>query len=78
MWEDRADEHYREIMTVASEVKWATLLYRATHCVANIGEYVVGIRSDQPNRTHHDDKNHRQHDRILGDVLSGFFVPQAL
>ncbi len=50
------------------------LLYRA----ANLGEYVVGIRSDESNRAYDDDQNHSQHHRVLRNVLAMLIIPQLL
>jgi hypothetical protein len=36
-------------------------------------EHVVRVRSDQPNRSHHQNQNNRKHDGIFGDVLP--FIP---
>ncbi len=50
------------------------LLYRA----ANLREHIVGIRPDETNRAHDNDKNYRLHDRVFGDVLATLIVPELL
>jgi len=45
---------------------------------ANLGEYVVGIRPDEPDRAHNDDQNHSQHNCVFRDVLTLLIVPQLL
>ncbi len=47
------------------------LLQRARY----IGEHVVGIAANQTNGSHHDHENDRQHDRVLGDVLTFILRP---
>jgi len=37
---------------------------------SRLREHVVGLRADQPDGAHHDDKDHRQHDRVFRDVLT--------
>src|SRR6266568_390648 len=38
-------------------------------------EYCVGVGTDQADRTNYNDEDHRQHNRILGDIL-GFVLKQ--
>jgi hypothetical protein len=45
---------------------------------ANIREHVVGVRTDEPDRPHHDHQNYSQHHRILGDILTTLIVPKVL
>src|SRR5215469_8266259 len=40
-------------------------------------EHVVGIRTDEAYRPHHDDQNYRQHHSIFCDVLA-LFAPESL
>jgi len=40
------------------------------NCTGYTRKYVVGIASDQANRTNHNYQNNGQHHRILGDVLA--------
>jgi len=49
----------------------ACLLNRASY----FREYIISIRTDQPNRAHHDDQDDRQHDCIFRDVLTAFVGP---
>ena len=51
---------------------------RLLNSAADLGEYVVGIRSDESNRAYNDDQNHSQHDRVLRDVLTLLIIPQLL
>ena len=44
----------------------------------DVGEDVVGVRADQSYRSHDQNQNHRQHDGVLGDVLSLVFGPNSL
>ena len=55
------------------------------HCVklgtdgaSCLREDVVRLRADQPDRSHHDYQNHRQHHSVLGDVLSLIVGPHIL
>src|SRR5271168_1241587 len=43
----------------------------------NIAEHVPGAGTNQPDGADHDDKHHRQHDGVLGNVLTLFVVPQV-
>ena len=43
---------------------------------ADLRKDVARVRSDQANGAHHDDKDHRQHHRVLGDVLTLFIQPK--
>src|SRR6266852_8277591 len=49
-----------------------------TDGAADVGEYVVGVRTNEPDRAHHDHQNHSQHHRILGDILTTVIVPKFL
>ena len=42
---------------------------------ADLGEYVVGIRSDEPDRPDDDHENDGQHYRVLCDILALLIVP---
>ena len=48
------------------------LLNRARDC----GEDIIRVRADQSDRTDDDHKNHRQHNGVLSNVLSGFLGPE--
>lgn len=50
------------------------LLERAS----DLREDVVGVRSDHPNRSYDDYQDHRQHYRVLGDILAFFIIPELL
>jgi hypothetical protein len=50
------------------------LLHRAGYG----GKYVACIGADKPNRTYSNGQDHRQHDGVLRDVLSGFPTPQLV
>jgi hypothetical protein len=39
---------------------------------------VVRLAADQPDRSHHDYQNHRQHHSVLGDVLPLIVQPHVL
>jgi hypothetical protein len=39
---------------------------------------VVGLRSDKPDGAHHNYKYDRQHDRVLGDVLTIVLIPHPV
>jgi len=41
-------------------------------------EHRVRVRANQPDRADHDHQNHRKHDRVFGDVLTFFVMPQEL
>jgi len=41
------------------------------------GEYIIGIGPDEPDGSDDNDKDYRQHDCILGDILSFLFAPQS-
>jgi hypothetical protein len=43
----------------------------------DVGEHIVGIRSNQPNRANHDHQNYREHYRILGYVLPTLIAPNG-
>src|SRR5271167_2281397 len=43
----------------------------------NIAEHVPGAGTNQPDGADHDDKHHRQHDGVLGNVLTLFVVPKV-
>src|SRR5580704_1869356 len=45
---------------------------------ADVREHVVGVRADEPDRTHHDHQNYGQHHGILSDILTTLIVPQVL
>jgi hypothetical protein len=45
------------------------------HLARNLRKHVIGIAADQPDRTDHNDKDHRQHHCIFGDVLPLLFAP---
>src|SRR6185369_17628177 len=47
------------------------------HRTGNRREDTIGVRSDEPNRAHHDYQNNRQHDGVFGYVLSFFIVPKT-
>ena len=44
---------------------------------ADLGEYVVGIRSDESNRADNDDQNYSQHYSVFGDILAFLFAPES-
>src|SRR5271157_5161998 len=44
---------------------------------ANVAEYVGSAGTNQPDSADHDDKHHRQHDGVLGNVLTIFVVPKV-
>jgi len=35
-----------------------------------VGKDVVRVRTDKPNRTDYENQNHRQHNRVLSDILA--------
>jgi hypothetical protein len=39
-------------------------------------KYVVGVGTDQPDRTHHDHQNNRQHHGIFGNILPLIVLPE--
>jgi hypothetical protein len=51
-----------------------SLLNRA----ADLGEYVIRIRPDEPDRAHDDHQNHSQHDCVFRNVLATLIVPKLL
>src|SRR3954469_410858 len=59
--------------TFESAVSPADLLLDRT---GYVGEDIVSVGADQPYGANHDHQNYGQHDRILRDVLPGFFAPQ--
>ena len=42
---------------------------------ANLGEYVVGIRPDEPDGAHDNHQDYGQHNGVFGDVLSSVIGP---
>jgi hypothetical protein len=40
------------------------------------GKGIIGVRADESNCAYHDHKDHGQHYRILGDVLSALLQPE--
>jgi hypothetical protein len=38
---------------------------------------IVGVSSDQADSAYNDHQNHRQHDGVLGDILTTIVIPQA-
>jgi len=40
-------------------------------------EDVVRVRSDQADGAYNDHQNHRQHDSVLGNILTTIVIPQA-
>lgn len=45
---------------------------------ADLRKHIVGIRTDQTDRADNDYQDDRQHDRILGDVLTAIIGPKLL
>jgi len=43
---------------------------------AYVGEHVVRVGTDQPDSAYNDDKNYRQHYRILRDILTTLIIPK--
>jgi hypothetical protein len=39
-------------------------------------KYVVGVGTDQPDRTHYDHQNNRQHHGIFGNILPLIVLPE--
>jgi len=69
----------RELRAAIGRFETATfrdrcLLDRAAY----LRKHVIGIRSDEANRSYHDYQNNRQHDCIFGDVLAALIVPELL
>ena len=58
-----------------SDLKFAARLLDGA---ANVREYVVGVRADEPDRADYDHQDNRQHHRILGDILSLLILPEIL
>jgi hypothetical protein len=52
----------------------AELLDRA----ADFRKHSVRVRPDEPDRTHDDYQNHRQHHSIFGNILALLIVPKLL
>jgi len=50
------------------------LLYRTGYC----GEGIVGVRSDQADRSYYQDQDDSQHYRVFGDILSFIFPPKPV
>ncbi len=44
--------------------------------LANLGEHIIRIPADQTDGSNDDHQDHREHHRILGDVLTLFASPQ--
>src|SRR5437868_14733337 len=40
------------------------------------GKYIIGMRANEPNRTHHYHQNHCEHHGILGNGLTLFVAPE--
>src|SRR5881397_2277398 len=59
------------LLFLIREIK--SLLNRTRDC----REHIIRIRPDEPDCANDKDKNHRQHHRILGNVLSLFVVAQC-
>src|SRR5580698_6201464 len=59
---------------ISTSIPCWELLNRA----ANVRENVVGVRADEPDRSHHDHQNHSQHHRVLSDVLTALITPKVL
>lgn len=51
---------------------------RLLNRAADLGKYVVGIRSDEPDRAHDNNQNHSQHNGVFCDVLATLIVPKLL
>jgi hypothetical protein len=49
-----------------------------TDRAADRREDVVRVGTDQPDRAHDDHQNDRQHDGILGNILTAFIAPELL
>jgi hypothetical protein len=45
---------------------------------ANIREYIVGVRADEPDCADHDYQNYSQHHCIFGDILTTLIGPKVL
>ncbi len=45
---------------------------------ADLREHVVGVRTDEADRTHDDYQNHGQHNCVFCDVLTTLIVPKLL
>jgi hypothetical protein len=43
----------------------------------NVGEYIISVGADEPNRAHDDYQNHGQHHGVLRDILTFFVAPQS-
>jgi hypothetical protein len=43
---------------------------------ADVGEDVLGVGADEADRANYDDKDNREHDGILGYVLTLLVTPQ--
>src|SRR5215472_15775692 len=47
------------------------------HGTGDVGEHVIRVGANQANGTNNNNENNRQHDRILGNVLSLLFAPKS-
>jgi len=45
---------------------------------SDLGEHIVGVGANQPDRTDNNHENDRQHDRVFRDVLAVLFTPKSL
>ena len=43
---------------------------------ADLREDVAGVRTDQTHGADDNDEDHRQHDRVFGDILTSFIGPK--
>ena len=48
------------------------------HLTADLRERVIRAAADESHGADHDDQDYRQHNRVLGDVLTAFISPKLI